>query len=426
MRNEPMDNETSAAGPKRVSARSRRMAMTAAFLGGIVVAGVGVAFAQQDGTSTTTVPPAAKEAPALSGAKAVPPGGKVKPDGRGAGPLGKLGRGPLDGLAKFGFGPLGALHGEFVAPDGNGGVETYWFGYQALPDWAPSTPPRAYPFTEARLTWMIGQVITRYAVDPDHVSCLGGSMGAWGATSFCLRHAELFSAVYPDRPRPRQFGLPSLTAMPDAAHAVMADGTTPYLDRMDSVKYVSEHHEDLPFFVWDIGRNDGYGGAWQNQIDLVNAFEATHHGFAFMWNDGDHSGTGDIAAEIQAMYPPEKLARNESYPAFSHSSIDDNLGNGDPTNGDPTGGINLGFDWTAVDDESHRWSASISNTATVPMTVDVTPRRCQKLHLSPGDTVSWTTSTGGSGTLVADAWGLVTVPKVSIAPGKPTVVTVLH
>jgi len=100
------------------------MAMTAAFLGGIVVAGVGVAFAQQDGTSTTTVPPAAKEAPAPSGAKAVPPGGKVKPDGRGAGPLGKLGRGPLDGLAKFGFGPLGALHGEFVAPDGNDGFRT--------------------------------------------------------------------------------------------------------------------------------------------------------------------------------------------------------------------------------------------------------------------------------------------------------------
>jgi len=313
-----------------------------------------------------------------------------------------------------------------VAPSGNGGIETYWFGYQAVPDWAPSTPPRAYPFTENRLVWMIGQVITRYAVDPDHVSCFGYSMGAWGATSFCLRHPELFASVYPDRPRPRQFGLPSLLPTPDAAHAVMADGTTPYLERMDSVKWVSEHHEELPFFVWDIGRNDGYGGPWQNQIDLVDAFEATHHGFAFIWNDGDHSGTADIMAKIQAMYPPEKFSRVASYPAFSHSSIDDHLGNGDPTDGDLVGGINLGFDWSAVDDEPHRWSASISNTATVAMTVDVTPRRCQKLKLQPGDMVSFTTSTGGSGTLAADAWGLVTVPKVAIAPGQPTTVTVLH
>jgi pimeloyl-ACP methyl ester carboxylesterase len=313
-----------------------------------------------------------------------------------------------------------------VSPTGNGGIETYWFGYQAVPDWAPGTPPRAYPFTEERLLWMIGQVIPRYSVDPNHVSCFGYSMGAWGATSFCLRHPELFSAVYPDRPRPRQFGLPSLVATPAADQAVMSDGTTPYLERMDSVKYVSEHHEDLPFFVWDVGRQDGYGGPWQNQVDLVAAFEASHHGFAFIWNNGDHSGTAGIADEIQTMYPPAKFSLVESYPAFSNSSLDGKLGNGDPTNGDLEGGINLGFDWSAIDDEPNRWSASISNSSTAPLTVDVTPRRCQKFHLQPGDTVTFTTSTGGAGTAVADAWGLVTIPKVAIAPSQPTVVTVTH
>lgn len=309
-----------------------------------------------------------------------------------------------------------------VTPSGRS-LETYWFGYQCVPDWAPTRAPRAYPFTEQRLLWMIGEVVSRYGADPESVSCHGGSMGAWGTTSFAFRHPEVFASVYPDRPRTRQIGLPSLVAKPAAAQAVMSDGTTPYLERMDSVKFAAEHHEDLPFYAWDVGRNDGFA-SWPEQVDMVAALTASHHGFAFMWNNDNHSGAGDIAAAMLEMYPPEKFGIHRSYPAFSHSSIDDDLGDGSPASGALAGGINLGFDWSAVSDEPNRWSASITNSlAKGAMTVDVTPRRCQKFRLNPGDAVGFTTSAGASGTVHADAWGLVTVPQVAIAKGGATVLT---
>jgi hypothetical protein len=57
------------------------------------------------------------------------------------------------------------------------------------------------------------------------------------------------------------------------------------------------------------------------------------------------------------------------------------------------------------------------------MTVDVTPRRCQQFKLKPAE-CKWTTSTGASGTVIADKWGLVTVPKVVIKAGMGTVLTI--
>ena len=103
---------------------------------------------------------------------------------------------------------------------------------------------------------------------------------------------------------------------------------------------------------------------------------------------------------ITKYYPAAKFARNRSYPAFGNSSIDHNMGNGSKEDGDREGGINLGFDWKDVVDEEGKWSVTVSNDlAKEAMTVDVTPRRCQKFKLKPGTECKWTTSTGASGTV---------------------------
>ncbi|MGQ9662363.1 MAG: hypothetical protein ACUVWX_08520, partial [Kiritimatiellia bacterium] len=54
------------------------------------------------------------------------------------------------------------------------------------------------------------------------------------------------------------------------------------------------------------------------------------------------------------------------------------------------------------------------------MTVDVTPRWCQRFEPKPGDKLRWTNSAGDEGTVVADQWGLVTVEKVRIKTGEWT------
>lgn len=310
-------------------------------------------------------------------------------------------------------------------PSGTRALETYWFGYLCVPQHASHPEPRAYSFTERRQEWIIDWVIQRYAVDPERITASGGSMGAWGSTTYGLRHPERFAAVFPNRPRTRQRGLPSLVGNPDKGKSVfMDDGKTDYFKRMDMVTFAAEHAADLPFFGWCCGRRDGFA-TWQEQIDMVKSLTAARHGFAFAWNDRDHSSGSQPMAQIAKYYPPEKFARNRSYPAFSNSSLDQKLGNGDPKDGDLEGGINLGFLWKDLTDEERRWSVRLANDlAKSAMTVDVTPRRCQQFNPRAGSEVAWTTSSGSSGKAVVDVTGMVTIPRVQLRPDAEMVLTI--
>jgi hypothetical protein len=314
-------------------------------------------------------------------------------------------------------------------PGGQKAMETFWFGYVCTPQWAPGTEPRAYPFTEQRVLWLLDYSIRRYGADRERIFARGQSMGGWGSMSIAFHHPEIFAAIFPTLPRMRQRGLPSLVPLKAGAPVLMPDGKTDYFERMDHVKYASEHHEDLPFLGWSIGRHDGFA-TWKEQVDMVRALTASHHGFAMAWNDGGHGEGVQPMAKVTRCYNPNKFALHQSYPAFGHSSLDGNLGSGELEgkeikDGDKEGGINLGFFWKNVVDETDKWSAAISNDlCTAEMTVDVTPRRCQKFRLKPGDKLSWSNTAGGNGTADADTWGLVTISKVRIAPGAGTTLTI--
>jgi len=309
-------------------------------------------------------------------------------------------------------------------PSGARAMETYWFGYVVTPQGAKDKTARAFPYTENRMLWIIDWVTKQYAVDPERITAGGGSMGAWGSTTFAFRHPELFAAVYPNRPRTRQKGLPSLAgAIAKGQPVLMNDGKTDYFQRMDMVKFAAEHPADLPFYAWCCGRHDGFA-SWQEQIDMVQALSGAHHGFAFAWNNGDHSSGAQPMEKVRKYYPPEKFAKNLSYPAFANSSIDGKLGNGDPKDGDLEGGINLGFLWSAVVDEAGKWSVKLANDlAKEEMTVDVTPRRLQRFTARPGDKFTWSAGEA-TGAVTADAAGRVTVPKVKIKPGAETLLTI--
>jgi pimeloyl-ACP methyl ester carboxylesterase len=315
---------------------------------------------------------------------------------------------------------------EHPAGTGAGAMETFWFGYLCVPQLATHTEPRAYPYTERRMEWLIDWVVKKYEADAQRVTAGGGSMGAWGSTTYAFRHPERFAAVYPNRPRTRQRGLPRLLVGEPAkgASVLMDDGKTDFFARMDMVQFAADHSADLPFYGWCCGRRDGFA-SWQEQVDMVRALTAARHGFAFAWNNGDHSSGAEPMAKVTRFYPAELFALNRSYPAFSNSSLDQKLGNGDPADGDPEGGINLGFRWDEIVDEADKWSVRLSNDlAQAEMTVDVTPRCCQKFRPRPRDTFHWTTSTGASGMIAADASGLVTVRKVVLAPNEKTVLTI--
>ena len=310
-------------------------------------------------------------------------------------------------------------------PSGRGAFETMWLGYYCIPQGANHKEPRYYRFTENRLLWMIDWSIKCYGADAQRISMGGSSMGGLGSINVGFRHSETFAAVYPST-------APFLWWPPSSLHglqkrdtkALMADGKTSYVDYTNSPTFAAECHEDMPFLGWAVGRRDPNHN-WQEYVNMVKALTANHHGFAFAWNDGGHSEGARPMATITKYYPASRFARNRSYPAFGNSSIDHKLGDGSKDAGDREGGINLGFDWKNVIDEENKWSISIANELVKDsMMVDVTPRRCQKFKLRPGTECKWTTSAGASGTVRADRWGLVTVPKLVITSGVATSLTI--
>jgi hypothetical protein len=322
-----------------------------------------------------------------------------------------------------------------LRPESGRYMQTLWFGYVCVPDWAEHKEPRAYHFTEKRVLWIVDWVTKKYGVDPNRISCTGGSMGAWGSMTFALRYPQVFAAVYPNRPRTIQKGRASMVKLPSRkVKTPMGDGKGDFFERMNMVEFVRNHPGDLPFVAWCCGRRDGFA-TWKEQIDMVKALTEAKHGFAFAWNNGNHSSGGAPMREVTKYYPATLFALNKSYPAFGNSSIDDNMGNGDPKDGDLGNdnrkkgkleffGINLGFEWSNVVDEPDKWSAKISNQRCKDvMTVDVTPRRCQKFRAEPGAKLNWTSSLGEKGNAAADKNGLVTVTKLKIKKGEATVLT---
>lgn len=312
-------------------------------------------------------------------------------------------------------------------PSGKRAMETYWFGYYCVPEGATHHEPRVYRFTERQLLWIVDWTIKRYGADPERVTAGGNSSGGVGSWNLGLRHADRFAAAFPIIGRNRRVpAIPLFGKLERDNQALMEDGKTLYYDYVDGPKFVAAHPGDLPFVGWSCGRRDGYA-TWQENIDMVRTLTAGHHGFAFSWNNGGHGEGGQAMGLINKYYPAEKFRRNESYPAFGNSSIDQNMGDGDPAKGDLVGGINLGFRWSEIVDEPERWSVRLSNDlAEKEMTVDVTPRRCQRFQLKAGQIVYWKSSLGSSGMVVADRHGLATIPKVALRPGEETVLSLSH
>ena len=303
-------------------------------------------------------------------------------------------------------------------------LQTYWFGYVCNPIWAEHEEPRAYNFTEKRVLWTVDFVKEKYGINTNKIYAVGGSMGAWGCMTFALRHPEVFSAVYPNRPRAIQTGRQGIVRVNKNKLVNMPDGKTDFYERMNMIKFVSGHPEDLPFVGWCCGRKDGFA-TWPEQVDMVKAMTKMKHGFAFAWNNGNHSGGSKAMRTITKHYPADMFARNESYPAFGNSSIDQNLGSGDPEDGDLEGGINLGFKWSDIVDQKDKWSVTLSNELCIDaMTVDVTPRRCQEFKPKPGAKLKWSTSNGDKGSATADVNGIVTISKVKLTAGGKTVLEI--
>ena len=189
--------------------------------------------------------------------------------------------------------------------------------------------------------------------------------------------------------------------------------------------YLRNHPErDIPFFVATHGgKESGHAieFGWQ---DDPKGWSALRHGrvpFVGAW------GGGRISREVYKVIAA--MPRDKTLPAFSRCSLDCNPGNGDPSDGDPWGQMNGFLVWepdSSVDKQNH-WEMTVALATDAfrdRCTVDVTPRRCQAFKPRPGTEFTWSnTSLKDSkeiqaGSVKADQWGLVTIPKAVATKGK--------
>ena len=121
-------------------------------------------------------------------------------------------------------------------------------------------------------------------------------------------------------------------------------------------------------------------------------------------------------------------------PTASSFAKNNEPGNGDNNNsGDIVGYINRGLNWNNPNETADRYEVLVTADAAagdLPLSVNVTPRRCQTFKLPPGQTCEATNVDAAgqaiqSMPLKADRWGLVTFPgfKVTAPEGNRLILT---
>jgi hypothetical protein len=239
--------------------------------------------------------------------------------------------------------------------------ESMWLGFKNMPtgDVALITERRL----DALVQW--AEINLQYVAKKTVLT--GGSMGGWGTLTFGVSRRNKFAALYPDRPRWKYSAALNNVAVANYNGAlenapvatplnlVAADGGGSYITKLDIIAYVSNTANKIPWIGWCVGRNDGFTN-FSDHVAAVAAMRTAKRGFAFAWNDGNHT-VGSIQAQIVNSYPWGTFEIGKGYPLFTQHS-----GDQDPAV-DLVGGINLGLSFRNVVETASGWSCEVTSIA---------------------------------------------------------------
>jgi pimeloyl-ACP methyl ester carboxylesterase len=309
----------------------------------------------------------------------------------------------------------------------------WWTGYHELLNQVPQSEAAwskgvVRPYSQRRLLSLLDWVKTQWKTDDARTFVGGNSMGGSGTCMLAIRHPERFAwaigwvGVHIPEKTPTFAESYAHMYGPKAWNVKFEDGT-PVWDYFSDVWYLRHHPEqETPFITFSNGKNDGAIG-WPQAQEFYKAMQDTKRPHVFNWGQQGHSQRAIMPVTFDQRVNPLDLRIDQSLPAFTSCSLDNNPGNGDPADGDAEGGVNLYLTWntTTIVDEASKWELDVSLTDKAPKdtcTVDLTPRRLQKFKVKTGDKVTWTNTSNGaklqSGNVTADQHGLVTLPALTV------------
>jgi len=309
--------------------------------------------------------------------------------------------------------------------------ELYWKGPRKKEAWQKGV---VRPYSTRRMLSFLKWVATKWDVDLTRTHVAGNSMGGAGSPMFAIRHPERIAwaiswvGVHNPAKSP-QFKGSYARCYGEPDWGVKFEDGTPVWDYYNDAWYLRRYPgREIGFITFSNGKNDG-GIGWPQAVEFVRALQDTRRAHLFVWGQGGHGQRARMPVSLRERVLPIDIRIDQTLPAFTHCSLDDDPGNGDPKDGDRQGQINSFLYWQTKDiiDEAQRWEMTVGLIVKAPKdtcTVDITPRRCQKFKPKPGEKVKWTnTGLSGnravqSGEATADKWGLVTLEKVAVAKGR--------
>lgn len=309
----------------------------------------------------------------------------------------------------------------------------WWTGYHELLGKAPRSREAwekgvVRLYTQTRLLALVDWAATQWEVDRSRVFTAGGSMGGSGAAMLAIRHPDRIAWAL------GHVGIhvPHLSPTYKSSYAavfgepewnVKFEDGTPVWDYFSDVWYLRQYPaRETPFITWSNGKNDD-GIGWPQAVEFYRAMQETKRPHMFVWGQRGHGQHAVMPLNHSARVNPIDMCIDQSQPAFTRCSLDNNPGNGDPNDGDKEGGVNVFLYWETKDivDEAATWEMTVGLIDKTPKdecTVDLTPRRLQTFKVKPGDKVKWSNESGGakvqSGEVTADQHGLITIEGLKV------------
>lgn len=291
---------------------------------------------------------------------------------------------------------------------------------------------KVYPYTQRRILSFLDWLPTRWNIDKKRVFIAGSSMGGSGSAMFAIRYPEVFAwtasrvGIHIPEKSPGFKSSYERVWGPREWDVKFENGTSVW-DYYNDVLYLRKYpNKEIGFIAFANGKNDESIG-WPQAVEFFKALQDTKRPHLFAWGMKGHNEQVLLPKGGGRKTIPD-ISIDQSLPAFTHCSLDDNPGNGDTKDGVSSGQVNLYLYWETegIVDEVDKWEMRvglINNAQKDSCTVDLTPRRLQKFKIKPMEAFKWKNISLKdkkeiqSGTVIADKYGLVTVEKLIVEKG---------
>jgi hypothetical protein len=314
----------------------------------------------------------------------------------------------------------------------------WWTGYHeryfdGQPDEQTWKQGVVRPYTQTRLLSFLDWVATEWDVDLSRTHVAGNSMGGSGAPMLAIRYPQRIAwatswvGVHNPAETPGFKGSYERVYGKRAWNVRFENGDSVW-DYFNDVWYLERHpKKEIGLICFSNGKNDS-GIGWQQAAAFYRALQATRRPHVFVWGQRGHGQRARLPISLSDRAMPMDLRTDQSQPAFTACSLNDDPGDGDPDDGDPEGQVNLYLYWEtdSIIDQPERWCMTVGLVQQAPLdtcTVNMTPRRLQRFQPQPGEQLQWTNESvadGGeiqAGTAVVDQHGLVTLENVCVSTG---------